>query len=458
MQLVLLAGELGEKYGQQHEYYNLRTPADAIKLLCVNYPSLQTDLTEAHKNGIGYKVIQGGAAMGYDELHLPFGSRPLMVVPVISGSGSGGTSQILLGVGLIAASFLFPGAGLFGTTGLFGAGQAAIGVSTTAVLNAAAVGTAVSAVGASLVLSGTANLISPQPQVPRLSSNRLDGGTNVRGTGPQGVTRGASGQQSYAFNGPSNTVGTGATIPVIYGRVITGGHLVAIDIDVSDTSDPLRKQLGAFSRSQTTINNEFLKNEITSTGDLDSRKFGEKQVFATDAERKQQIFFDIKDFPGTLFGGTLNKKVKDDSTDKLSFSTKKDQSLKYPDIDISNKDLKKKRKEKLKKVDVLFELSSNLYDYVGDETSTIIDGFISYNIILRLDGTINNAAVANASATLQGMFTSRPGRPFTYGHRLEVPTNKQASDDAIKIEFEIVDASVDDAVTFKLLGYGFDLL
>ena len=66
--------------------------------------------------------------------------------------------------------------------------------------------------------------------------------------------------------------------------------------------------------------------------------------------------------------------------------------------------------------------------------------------------------MANASATLQGMFTSRPGRPFTYGHRLEVPTNKQASDDAIKIEFEIVDASVDDAVTFKLLGYGFDLL
>ena len=192
-----------------------------------------------------------------------------MVVPVISGSG-GSTGQILLGVGLVAASFLLPGAGLFGTTSVFGtlaAGSTAaipaagaIGVAGGAFGTAA--GTAISAVGASLVLSGTANLISPQPQVPRLSSNRLDGGTNVRGTGPQGVTRGASGEQSYAFNGPSNTVGTGATIPVIYGRVITGGHLVAIDIDVTDTSDPLRRQLGAFSRSQTTINNEFLKNEF----------------------------------------------------------------------------------------------------------------------------------------------------------------------------------------------------
>ena len=63
MQLVLLAGELGKKYGQQHEYYNLQTPADAVKLLCINYPALKAELIQAHQNGVGYKVIQGGAAM-----------------------------------------------------------------------------------------------------------------------------------------------------------------------------------------------------------------------------------------------------------------------------------------------------------------------------------------------------------------------------------------------------------
>ena len=194
MQLVMLGGELGEKYGTEHKYYNLRSPAEAIKLLCINYPALQKDLVEAHHNGIGYKVIQGGAAMGYDELQLPFGSRPLMVVPVISGSG-GSTGQILIGVGLVAASFLLPGAGLFGTTSIFGT----LAAGSTAAIPAAgaigvaggvfgtALGTAVSAIGASLILSGTANLISPQPEVPRLGRNRLDGGTNVRGTGPQGV-------------------------------------------------------------------------------------------------------------------------------------------------------------------------------------------------------------------------------------------------------------------------------
>ena len=46
MQLVMLAGELGEKYGKHHEYYNLQTPADAIKLLCINYPALKQELMQ----------------------------------------------------------------------------------------------------------------------------------------------------------------------------------------------------------------------------------------------------------------------------------------------------------------------------------------------------------------------------------------------------------------------------
>ena len=53
MQLVMLAGELGEKYGAQHEYYNLQTPADAIKLLCINYPALRQELLQATVLDIG---------------------------------------------------------------------------------------------------------------------------------------------------------------------------------------------------------------------------------------------------------------------------------------------------------------------------------------------------------------------------------------------------------------------
>ncbi|BAQ93775.1 putative phage-related protein tail component [uncultured Mediterranean phage uvMED] len=434
----MLGGELGEKYGTEHQYYNLRTPAEAIKLLCVNYPALQKDLVEAHHNGIGYKVIQGGAAMGYDELQLPFGSRPLMVVPVISGSG-GSTGQILAGVGLVAASFLLPGAGLFGATSFFGAAAATTAAGTATF--ATALGTAFSAVGASLILGGTANLISPQPEVPRLGRNRLDGGTNVRGTGPEGITRGASGQQSYAFGGPVNTVGTGATIPVIYGRVITGGHLLSLNIDVSDESDKLRKRLGPFDRSLVTINNEKFGNTIASAGGLDTRKIpiSFERDFATEIIDSGTLKANKRVNIGKTFGPNINKLIRQGNDDELFIEN---DELKY-------------RKKKRDVVDVVFELAKSFYDYVGDETTTVIDAFISYVITLKLGG-IGNPVVASASATLQGKFKSSNGNPFIYGHRLEVPESKDAKD--IKLEFEITDASVNDAVTFKLIGYGYGLL
>ena len=112
-------------------------------------------------------------------------------------------------------------------------------------------------------------------------------------------------------------------------------------------------------------------------------------------------------------------------------------------------------KKKRDVVDVVFELAKSFYDYVGDETTTVIDAFISYVITLKLGG-IGNPVVASASATLQGKFKSSARNPFIYGHRLEVPESKDATD--IKLEFEITDASVNDAVTFKLIGYGYGLL
>lgn len=449
MQLVMLGGELGEKYGTEHEYYNLQSPADAIKLLCINYPALQKDLIEAHHNGIGYKVIQGGVAMGYDELQLPFGSKPLLVVPVISGSG-GTTGQILLGVGLIGVSFLLPGAGLFGTQGLitggiFGSGLAAsAGVAGTLT----AIGTGLSVVGVGLILKGAADLISPQPQVPTLRGNRLDG-TNVRGTGPQGVTRGASGEQSYAFRGPSNTVGTGATIPVIYGRVITGGHLLSMDIEISDESDPLRKTLGGFNRNEVRINDEKIKNKMIELGDLKTIKFTDKKRarFTTSGNRNR-VRLD------KTYGGNLKELVRINSS-QLEDTFRDDSRL----MNYIKSEKKKEAIEKREKVDVMFELANSFYDYVGDETTTIIDGFISYTIELRLKGVkgpVGKPLVAQGSATLQGKFKSNNRKPFYYGHRFEVPHVKSADD--IELAFKITDASVNDAVTLKLIGFGYKIL
>ena len=76
-QTVRLLDRLGEEYGEEHVYYNLRSPADAIKMLCINRPKFYEELLTAHKNGIFYRVTQSGADMEYNELQLTLGSKDL---------------------------------------------------------------------------------------------------------------------------------------------------------------------------------------------------------------------------------------------------------------------------------------------------------------------------------------------------------------------------------------------
>ncbi|MGA1562639.1 MAG: hypothetical protein ACO376_06605, partial [Gammaproteobacteria bacterium] len=216
----------------------MRHPADAIKLLCINRPDFKNYLLESEQNGIGFRVIQGGEDMDYDELLLPFGQRDLVIAPVVTGSGDFG--KILAGIGLIALSFLLPGAGLFGTTSIFGvsaAGATGAGVVAGSAFGTA-LGTALSSIGASLIIGGVASMLSPQPTIPNLTVDRFGSGSRNRTGGPTNVTRGVDGVQSYAYTGAANTVGIGATVPLAYGRVLIGSHLLRSKVEVADESDP----------------------------------------------------------------------------------------------------------------------------------------------------------------------------------------------------------------------------
>jgi predicted phage tail protein len=431
MQLVMLAGELGEKYGTHHEYYNLRTPADAIKLLCLNHPRLQKDLMTAHQNGVGYKLIQSGAAMGYDELHLPFGSRPMMLVPVISGSG-GSTTQILVGVGLVAASFLLPGAGLFGAqaigTGLFAAGTAG-GVAVGGAF-ATALGTGLSAIGASLILGGVANMISPQPELPKLGSRRMDG-TNFRGPGPQGVSRGASGQQSYAYTGPANTVGNGSTIPVVYGRAMLGGHMLSVAVEATDVSDPIATAIKAPGRQTILINGSEVERDFNEESGIATKRLSSSDVFRykTSKNNRRRVIPS-----GDGFGPGLNKNLSENSEHRFgSIDTK----VKYED-----------------EFDVLFGLDGGLYGRAGrGSNSTKIDGFIKYRIevIHSLSGT--NPTVAVAENTIQGYLED--SQEYYWAQRLKwtrLESNKQ-----LTLSITIMDVDTDAPTQLRVHVFGYDL-
>ena len=406
-QTVRLLDDLGERYGSEHVYFNLRSPAEAIRLLCINYPALQQELAEAHQHGVGYTLVQAGTFLGYEDLKLPLGTNDLVLAPVIAGSG-GSTGTILAGVGLVAASFLFPGAGLFGTVGLFGAGQAAVGVSTLAVLNAAAVGTAFSAIGAGLILSGVAQLVSPQPDPISGSRNRFKPGENTNASGPQGVSRATSGQQSYAFQGPANTVGIGATVPLAYGEVLIGSHLLSTQIAVTDESDPTSKSIVKPGPDTVTVNGEKPSNRFESLGGLRTRKWNNQSRITNHSGQT----------------GSQPNRAPGPNIDLISTSKHEAHDVDY------------KSNDRRKNFQVCLELDRGLFNRVG---RTKVPGFVTYEIRLQLQNAAGpDIYVATARATVQGLLNSN--QSYRWCHAISYSKTSAAdSGSIVEAEFRIID-------------------
>ena len=404
-QVVRLLGDLGERYGAEHVYQNLRTPADAIKLLCINYPAFKTELIAAHESGIGYRVLQAGVDLNLDDLHLPIGQNDLIVTPVLVGQD--GAGQILAGIGLIAASFFFPGAGLFGTFSFSGAAAAttAAGVATSATL----AGTALSAIGASMILGGVTQMLSPQPELP-------NGGVGTRGeisaTRPESVTRGADGQQSYAYLGAQNTVGVGATIPVAYGKVLIGSHVISADVDVADESDPIKKATRTPGPDTVMLNGNKLE-------------FGERR---DNSARWNSVHF-LNNRSNTTADRFVNPTKDDELTAANNFR------LEFTEGPTKDP----------KQYFVFLEVNK-LFDSVSGPGSTKTDGFISYMIESRRQS--RSDIHARESFTIQGLTLDT----YRWYHKFD--PNKAPNIDFYRLDVTILDASVDSSVEF-IIRHGF---
>ena len=230
MKKVVLRGELGKQFGRVH-HFDLNTPAEAIRALCANFEGFQQALVMAGERGVGYIVQVGKSAIEeLEEIHNPTSqSEEISITPVLVGAGGqgGGIGQIIAGVALVAVSFLFPGAGLFGAGfGVFGPlAPATIATLTT-------VGTVTSAIGAALILSGTAQLLSPQPaDLPGLTGG-FDGGR--RSSFDPVRNDPADNRSSYIYNGAVNLTAQGNPVPLCYGRMRVGSVVVSAGVSTTD--------------------------------------------------------------------------------------------------------------------------------------------------------------------------------------------------------------------------------
>jgi predicted phage tail protein len=212
MKVVKVYGALREQLGQGQFEFVADTPVQALKALLVNFPGLEKWLLDSEERGVAYRVTVGKQAV-HDEdasgLFLPWSEQEVFsITPVLMGAGRG-TGQILAGVGLVAAAIILgPAAGGFlGLgAGLAGGGAGIIG---------GVAATAIGAIGASLILGGVSQMISPTPKPPGLTEQNE-----------------ATRLESNSFSGIVNTSRQGVPVPIAYGRVFVGGAVISAGLDV----------------------------------------------------------------------------------------------------------------------------------------------------------------------------------------------------------------------------------
>ena len=208
MKVVKVYGALRKLLGQCRFELDVSTPAQAIKALCVNFPSLEKWLIDSEKDGVAYRVTVGKQKATEEDvspLLLPFGEREVFsVTPVIAGAGRG-LGQVLLGVALIGIAIAAPG------VGLFGGGAVGFGVVTGAGGFAAGLAAAAGTIGIGLVLNGVAQMLSPTPKPPSFEeAQKLD---------------------SFTFSGIVNVGRQGTPVPIVLGRAYAGSVVVSAGLD-----------------------------------------------------------------------------------------------------------------------------------------------------------------------------------------------------------------------------------
>ena len=209
MKVVKVYGALRKRLGQCRFEFDVATPAQAIKALCVNFPGLDKWLIDSEKDGVGYRVAVSREKVTEDNLvslAMPFSDKEVFsITPVIAGAGRG-FGQFLLGAALITAGiFLAPAAAAGG--GFFTAGATGTTLSTMGYVSLA-----VGNLGISLALGGIAQAISPQPEPPSLDE--------------------AVQLESFTFSNVVNTSRQGMPCPIAYGRLFVGSAVLSSGLDV----------------------------------------------------------------------------------------------------------------------------------------------------------------------------------------------------------------------------------
>jgi predicted phage tail protein len=182
---VTLDGPMGKLFGREWAF-EINSPQEALKMVNVNRPGLFAWIKNNLPKYDKYRVTVEYASGVTEELETSnYGIerrqlKSVRFTPLVEGAGN--IVRIVIGIVLIAASFI-------------GGGNPFL-----------------LKMGWSMVISGVIGLLTPIPKKEQQSTNED--------------------KTSYYFNGPVNTEQQGVPVQVIYGTVLVGSHIISAKISV----------------------------------------------------------------------------------------------------------------------------------------------------------------------------------------------------------------------------------
>lgn len=181
MLTVIFYGDMVARFGKSYTL-NVRSPREALHALMLQIDGLRAYF-RAHPTRA---FLVRGPQQDYDDsdLDYPQASGALRIVPLVHGAGAVG--KILLGAAIAIVGFFVP-----------------------------VVGTYMIALGASIALSGLADLLTPRVQTAATPEK------------PEN-------QPSFAFDGAVNTMGQGGPVPLGYGRMRIGCQVVSVGFSTNN--------------------------------------------------------------------------------------------------------------------------------------------------------------------------------------------------------------------------------
>ena len=183
---IKLHGKLGKIYGKSFEFQNINKPMDVIKAMDSIIPGFKKHVINEAKVGGHYEIIVNGASKNGLQLETKDKNiKEVEIVPCILGYG-----PLVLILGVIAVGV--------GVAGIYGVAVSAFLI----------------ALGVGLIIAGIMYLLTP---IPENEPNEQNIRASIRNS-------------SFVFQNPSNSSSQGRAIPIVYGRLRVGSHVIGTTI------------------------------------------------------------------------------------------------------------------------------------------------------------------------------------------------------------------------------------